>query len=386
MPRQKGKVPSYCLHKASGRAVVRLNGKDHYLGKFGSEESHRQYQHLIKAWSNERQTHHEKQQDLLKSNDPMITIEAVVTLYRDFASEYYSKDGKPTKEYVDMGQALKPLRGLFGNSCANEFGPRKLKAVRQHMIEILDLSRRVVNNRINRIKRFFRWAVAEELVLPSVIHGLQAVQGLRKGRTKARETEPILPANDEHVEATLPFVSPHVAAMIRLQRITGMRPGEVVKMHRDEIDFTDEVWVYAPAQHKNEYRGHLRRIPLGPKAQAILKPFIDKEDYFFSPKESEEWRNEQRRSKRKSPMTPSQQKRKAKKNPKRAKRDSYDTGSFYRAIKYGIAKANKDRSARGLPLIPGWCPLQIRHSRATELNEMFGIEAAAVSLVTPMQR
>ena len=73
MPRQKGKVPSYCLHKASGRAVVRLNGKDHYLGKYGSKESYQQYQQLIKAWSNTCQTHHEKQQDLLKSNDPLIT-------------------------------------------------------------------------------------------------------------------------------------------------------------------------------------------------------------------------------------------------------------------------------------------------------------------------
>ena len=27
MPPLKGKVPSYCLHKRSGRAVVRLNGK-----------------------------------------------------------------------------------------------------------------------------------------------------------------------------------------------------------------------------------------------------------------------------------------------------------------------------------------------------------------------
>ena len=39
MPPLKGKVPSYCLHKRSGRAVVRLNGKDHYLGEYGSPES-----------------------------------------------------------------------------------------------------------------------------------------------------------------------------------------------------------------------------------------------------------------------------------------------------------------------------------------------------------
>ena len=50
MPRLKGKVPSYCLHKRSGRAVVRLNGKDHYLGEYGSPSSQEEYQRLIQAW------------------------------------------------------------------------------------------------------------------------------------------------------------------------------------------------------------------------------------------------------------------------------------------------------------------------------------------------
>ena len=100
----------------------------------------------------------------------------------------------------------------------------------------------------------------------------------------------------------------------------------------------------------------------------------------FSPKASEEWRNERRREERRSPMTPSQKRRKPKKNPKRAKRDQYDTASYRRAIKYGITKVNRIRGAEGKPLIPSWYPLQLRHSRATELNELYGIEAAAVSL------
>ncbi|WP_417847301.1 hypothetical protein [Thalassoglobus sp.] len=38
MPR-KPKVPSYCLHKASGQAVVRINGRDHYLGLYGTDSA-----------------------------------------------------------------------------------------------------------------------------------------------------------------------------------------------------------------------------------------------------------------------------------------------------------------------------------------------------------
>lgn len=50
MPSKSGKVPSYCLHKPSGRAVVYIDRKAVYLGPFGSEESHRNYEHEIARW------------------------------------------------------------------------------------------------------------------------------------------------------------------------------------------------------------------------------------------------------------------------------------------------------------------------------------------------
>ncbi len=39
--------PSYRLHKASGRAIVTIRGRDHYLGKYGSPESHQKYQQSV---------------------------------------------------------------------------------------------------------------------------------------------------------------------------------------------------------------------------------------------------------------------------------------------------------------------------------------------------
>jgi hypothetical protein len=44
---RKPRVPSYCLHKATGPAVVRIGGKDHYLGKDGTPESRAEYDRLI---------------------------------------------------------------------------------------------------------------------------------------------------------------------------------------------------------------------------------------------------------------------------------------------------------------------------------------------------
>jgi hypothetical protein len=49
MPRQPS-VPKLCLHKASGKAVVRLNGQDHYLGVFGTPGAKGAYDRLIAEW------------------------------------------------------------------------------------------------------------------------------------------------------------------------------------------------------------------------------------------------------------------------------------------------------------------------------------------------
>lgn len=381
MPRRSGKVPSYCHHKASGRAVVRISGQDHYLGDFGSPESHAEYERLIAEWRAERQKAATKAAASTMICDPSLTIAVALVRYHEFARTYYAKNGIPTKEFVEMGLALRPVRQLFGSILARAFGPRRLEAVQQHMIDA-GLSRGVINNRVHRIKRCFRWLVSQELVPPSVYEGLRTVNGLKKGRTSARELPPVAPVDDAHVDATLPHVVPQVAAMVQLQRLTGMRPCEVVMLRLCEIDMSRDIWVYEPREHKNAWRGHDRKIPIGPRAQEILRSFLnrDAEAFLFSPIEAAGHQSATRRAARKTPMTPSQRARRPKPTRQRARRQHYDVDSYRRSIKYGIKKANKLRATMGKPLIPDWFPLQLRHSRATELNELYGIEAAAVSL------
>lgn len=49
MPRMN-RPPSYRLHKARNSAVVTIDGKNHYLGPYGSPESHEKYARLIARW------------------------------------------------------------------------------------------------------------------------------------------------------------------------------------------------------------------------------------------------------------------------------------------------------------------------------------------------
>ena len=105
----------------------------------------------------------------------------------------------------------------------------KLKAVREELIQKQHAPTNI-NDQIGRIKRVFKWAVSEEMVPPSVFHGLQAVVGLQRGRCDAVEPDPILAVEQTHIDAVLPLLRPPVRTMVELQRLTGLRPGEVCGM------------------------------------------------------------------------------------------------------------------------------------------------------------
>lgn len=146
------RVPSYCRHKASGQAVARIDGRDHYLGPYGSSESHERYERLISEWRLQRDQKASRKPVEQKTID-VISITDLIGRYRRFAEAYYVRDGRPTQELSCMRYALRPLRQLYGLHPAHEFGPLALKAV-QHLID-QRLCRTHINARIKRVKRFF---------------------------------------------------------------------------------------------------------------------------------------------------------------------------------------------------------------------------------------
>jgi integrase len=161
---------------------------------------------------------------------------------------------------------------MFATLPATEFGPKNFKKLLEHMIS-LRLNRNTINKAKNIVVRCFNWAASEELIPASVPAALRTVPGLRKGRTAAKETPAVGPVDDSTVEATLPFLGDVVADMVRVQRLTGMRPGELLVMTGDAIDRSDpECWRYEPLHHKCEHHGQARVIYIGPRAIEILLP------------------------------------------------------------------------------------------------------------------
>ena len=382
------RVPKYRHYKPKDLAVVRIAGVDRYLGEYGSQKSLEKYHRLIAEFHAGAGEKPASPTGKSRLTVRPLTIDEVLLAYLKFVDTYYVRDGEPTSEAANVRDALRPLRKLYGSTQADQFGPLALKLVRQHMIDVQDLCRTEINKRVGRIKRMFAWAVSEELIPSGVIHGLATIKGLYHGRTTARESEPIKPVPDSWVDAVLPHLPPQVVGMIELQRVTGMRPGEVVLIRPCDIDMTQTVWVYNVTRHKNDWRGHSRLVAIGPRGQDIIRPFLNRPltAPLFSPQEALEWRLAQRQicfpgRPRKTPIYPSELRRKAKLKKLRRNRvrkrpvgDQYTPRSYWRALEYGFKRA-----AQAGVVVPHWFPNQLRHTRATELRKKYGIEATRVS-------
>ena len=186
MPRN-GRPPSYRRHKARNSAVVTIDGRNHYLGAYGSPESHEKYARLIAEW----RLHSRKSPPTTGPGqpDPTLSVNELILAYFRHVQAYYVKDGRPTSEQDNIRQALRFLRKTFGTTPASEFGPLALKVVRQSMIEARR-SRRLINQDVHRIRAMFRWAAGEELYPGESLAALGAVTALEKGRSDAKELPP----------------------------------------------------------------------------------------------------------------------------------------------------------------------------------------------------
>ncbi len=243
MPRIAGElIPKYRKHRASGQAIVTIAGQSHYLGPHGTAASRTEYDRLSTEWiANGRQ--------VSVAPDLGLTIAELIQRYRQHVRQYYVKNGRPTSEQHDIASAVRFVRLLYADKRVGEFGPLSLKAVRQKMIES-GWARSTFNRQVQRIQRMFRWGVENELVAASVYQALKAVNGLRKDRSAARETNLIGPVSDAVVETTIAALPQVVADMVRFQRLTGCRPQDVCLVRPCDVETGSDVWVFIPTEQK----------------------------------------------------------------------------------------------------------------------------------------
>jgi integrase len=168
-------------------------------------------------------------------------------------------------------------------------------------------------------------------------------------------------------------VSKQVWALVELQLLTGARAGELVGLRPMDLDMTGKVWAANLGEHKTAHWGYERTLYLGPHARKVIKPFLSRptDRPMFSPAEAERDRRDQAHEKRITPLkygnAPGTNKSA---RPKRPPGETYDVGSYRRAIQRACTLAK----------VPSWHPHALRHNAATNLRREFGIEVARVVL------
>lgn len=374
--------PNRARHdKSTNRAYVRWNNKKTYFGVWGSHEAKRKF--LV--WYTEA-TGAKK----VRAPADRITVATCVEMYLAFAEGYYSDDGASSQEYRNVCAAMDSIAKYAPGDWysgdeddasnfdfADEFGPLRLLEIRDGMVTQklenggLRYARRTINAHLNKIRRCFRWCASRELISAMIVTALDTVDGLGIGRSSAKELERVEEVSTAVVMATLPFVSPTVAAMICVQWLCGMRPQDVCRMTTGAINRTGDIWIYQPYKHKTTYLGKSLSKAIPPAAQELLMPYLreNPDEPLFSPRDSlEYWHDLWRTSD--APRT-----------SLKRKRNFYTSASYGKSIVYAIAQAD----SKNLPkseriIIPHWAPNQLRHAIATQLRADIGIEAAQLFL------
>ena len=404
--RKKTAIPVVRVHK--GQARLRLEGRVFYFGRFGSPEAVAKADRLIATWlangrrlpddlANTAPQEHAtpaakaERRAAIAASKPVSIAPVSVLIAPVSVPPEPEGTGLTVGELCSMwiawiksermaGRASRSTSLMHGarqaaaalhrhwSMRACDFGPRALQEVQESLVKepCRPAGRRrkdgkksspkyrtrgTVNDVIGRVRQLFKWAVGREYVPEGKIHALQQVPALMPGQSTARDNEPKTPVPDAVLDATLPHLPTVVADLLRVVRLTGCRTGEACGMRRADIRMEGDVWTWTPPAHKTAWRGHRRVIAIGPKAQAILRPYVVKAEptaFLFSPRQA----IEQQRGRKAG----------------RHIRDHYDTCAITRAI-------TRVCEAHG---IEKWSPHQLRHARLTEVRQAFGIDAAQV--------
>lgn len=388
MPRLSQTPPKYRRHASTGQAIVEFDGRRQYLGPYGSEKSYRKYQRALEEWRRRRRDDAKPSKEPPPEEDPLaavtpdslrqkrreglkVTLNELIFVYLRHARAYYRKNGEVTREAEIIGEVTRLLGQKHGDDDIEAFGPLDLDNFRDDLITDHDWSRKYINKQVARVVAMFKWGVAKEVCSPEVYAKLTALAGLKKGRTAARETKGVTSVDDSVVEKTLVCLPEIVADMVRFQRLTGARPGEVCSIRPCDVDRSDEVWVYRPDEHKTEHHEKDREIYIGPKAQQVLTPYLLRAagNYCFSPAESVARARQRQRDGRATPLScGNRQGTNRVFAPRRVAAQRYKVASYRLAIRRGCNKAKVDV----------WTPNRLRHTAATEIRKKFGLEAAQV--------
>ena len=321
---QPPRIPKYRHQKSRNLAVVRIDGKDIYLGKYNSPESHEKYQLAIA----------ELVSRLAITKTKGLTLPALAAVYHQFSQIRFS-DAKLRSYH----RTIQRFASLFPELDSQDVACSHVEAFQMSLVQ-RNLTAKTINDYLARLKNIFCWASRNKYMPAQNLLFFDMLDRVDNTWPGVRQTDKVKPVSLEQINEILTDVPKTVAALIKFQFRTACRPSEARMLRLCDIEKSDDVWLYCPPKHKTSHQGKQRRIPLGPLAQQVIESqqVVDPSAYVFHSGD------------------PSQ---------------PYKKDSYSRAIRRACERAGID---------PHWTPNQIRHTAATSIRAEYGIEVTQVVL------
>jgi hypothetical protein len=117
----KSLVPKYSLHKPTGQAFVRIQGKFIYLGKYDSPKSREEYGRIVAELAAN------PARAAIRAPEESFKIVELIAAYWDHAERYYVKDGRQTNQLGKIQAAMRRVKELYGSCTVDQFTPKSLK-------------------------------------------------------------------------------------------------------------------------------------------------------------------------------------------------------------------------------------------------------------------
>lgn len=338
MPR-KDHVPGYLRHKASNRGYSLFGGRaaspTYFPGPYGSDESRAAYARALAEWEATGRI------TAGRRVGAGTVAELVDGLWQQIDRQgHYLKNGRPTSERHCLRAAFAPLLALYAGELTADVGLTQLDALAAEY-ERLGMARSTVKKHLQRVRSLFAWGKDRGLVPESV--RLVSGRGLaRRQKGRGRATDPKRPPDLFSVGAVQLVAPGPIGAMLWLQLLNGIRPGGIVAMRPRDVDRAGPLWLYTEPPDAAAKTG-CERHWLGPRAQAILGPWLDAAPALDAP---------------------------VFRPPRRRSRAGY-TVNLYRLTIVRLC----DRLG-----LPRFHPHQLRHAHATAVRQLYGLEGAQARL------
>jgi hypothetical protein len=385
--RKSSEFPRPKVHARSGMARVRVCGKEVWLGPAGSPAADQRYRQILAAWVasggrtiddavagkpaaavevavKTRPTRRRAGEGARAKPAPTMTVGGLVLAY--LASIKAGRTEAEVRGLSKWWRAREIANALFSRSAVpvTQFGPRMLREVRDELAatpktyKVDEAIKHRARSHINRMVRetvaMFAWGVSEELVPAEVWQALQTTPHLRAGESQARETKPRQPVAPAEFQAILPFLPPVFADLVRFCRLASCRPIEACNLRMRDVEPCAGVLKWTLDRHKTAHHGIIKQIPIGPKAEAIVRRWAAGK----SPDTPVFARADRERVKVKGTIST---------RPYRATRQTFTPEEIRKAI----------QSACDLAERPKWTTYQLRHAGLGQVRAELGVEAEA---------